>query len=222
MESLGIFDQQSFEAERSYNSQPGPDRPKRKRELPADSEMLLKKAFESDTNKGIELMFRWYYRPLCSHVVRYVSSKEIAEDIVSDIFYKFHKDRVFANVETSFRAYLFTAVRYSAFDYVRVEMKRSTSLEYAEYVTLLPEQQPDHITQFEDLYNDVENAINTLPLKRRKIYLMHRYEGKKYGEIAAELGLSLRTVESQMYGAMHEVRRIIKAKWFFLLLVFMH
>lgn len=222
MESSGIFDQQGYDPERIYSPEPGLSRPQDKCELPADSEMLLKKAFESDTNKGIELMFRWYYRPLCSHVVRYVSSKEIAEDIVSDVFYKFHKDNVFSQVETSFRAYLFTAVRYSAYDYVRVEMKRSTSLEFAEYVTLLPEQQPDHITQFEDLHKDVENAINTLPLKRRKIYLMHRYEGKKYGEIAAELGLSLRTVESQMYGAMQDVRKIIKAKWFLLLLFFLH
>jgi RNA polymerase sigma-70 factor (family 1) len=220
MDSLAFFDQQGYDPERIGSAESDRQRPRR--ELPADSEMLLKKAFESDLNEGIELMFRWYYRPLCSHVVRYVSSKEIAEDIVSDVFFKFHKDKVFANVETSFRAYLFTAVRYSAFDYLRVEMKRSTSLEYAEYVTMQPEQQPDHMTQFEDLYNDVENAINTLPLKRRKIYLMHRYEGKKYGEIASELGLSLRTVESQMYGAMQEVRRIIKAKWFFLLLAFLH
>jgi RNA polymerase sigma-70 factor (family 1) len=187
----------------------------------ADSEMLLKKAFQSDVNEGIELMFRWYYRPLCSHVVRYVSSKEIAEDIVSDVFYKFQRDRIFDSVETSFRAYLFKAVRYNAFDYIRVEMKRNTSLEYAEYVTLQPDQQPDHLAQFEDLYNDVERAINTLPAKRRKIYLMHRYEGKKYGEIASELGLSLRTVEAQMYSAMQEVRRIIRTKWFFLLLIFL-
>lgn len=213
-------DQQGGDADRPH--WPGPDRPKRRPEMPAESEMLLRKAFESDVRKGIELLFRWYYRPLCSHVVRYVSSREIAEDIVSDVFYKFHRDNVFEHVETSFRAYLFTAVRYSAFDYARVEMKRNTSLEYAEYVTLQPENQPDHITQYEDLYNDVQNAINTLPQKQRRIYLMNRHEGKKYAEIAAELGLSLRTVESQMYVAMQELRRIIRAKWFFLLLLLFH
>ncbi|MGN7887690.1 RNA polymerase sigma-70 factor [Dyadobacter sp. 22481] len=200
----------------------GPERLSHRPAFPAESEMLLKKAFESDTNTGIELLFRWYYRPLCSHVVRYVSSKEIAEDIVSEVFYKFHKDGVFATVETSFRNYLFSAVRYSAFDYARREMKRNTSLEYAEYVTLQPEHQPDHITQYEDLYNDVQNAINTLPQKQRRVYLMHRYEGKKYSEIAAELGISYRTVESQMYSAMQELRRIIKAKWLFTLLALFH
>lgn len=227
MESLGISDQQGshfpekrFPEERFPN--PTQDHAQQKPQMPAESEMLLKKAFELDVNKGIELLFRWYYRPLCSHVVRYVSSKEIAEDIVSDVFYKFHKDRTFTTIQTSFRAYLFAAVRYSAFDYTRLEMKRSTSLEYAEYITLQPEHQPDHITQYEDLYNDVQSAINTLPQKQRKVYLMHRFEGKKYAEIAVELGISHRTVESQMYTAMQELRRIIKAKWLFVLLAFMH
>jgi len=218
MESSAFFDQQDDDPEKSSPS--GPDRLTHKPAFPAESEMLLKRAFESDTNTGIELLFRWYYRPLCSHVVRYVASKEIAEDIVSEVFYKFHKEKTFASIETSFRAYLFSAVRYSAFDYTRLEMKRNTSLEHAEYVTLQPEYQPDHITQYEDLYNDVQDAINTLPQKQRRVYLMHRYEGKKYSEIAAELGVSYRTVESQMYTAMQELRRIIKAKWLFVLLVF--
>ncbi|CAG5000446.1 hypothetical protein DYBT9275_02465 [Dyadobacter sp. CECT 9275] len=186
-----------------------------------DSEILIKKGFDTDVNLGIELLFRYYYRPLCSHAVRYVSSKEIAEDIVSDIFYKFHAEQAFLEVQTSFRAYLFTSVRHRAFDYVRVEMKRNAPMQYAEYVPIQPEQQPDHITQYEDLFNDVENAVNSLPLKRRRIYVMHRFEGKKYQEIARELNLSLRTVEAQMYQAMHQVRKMIRNKWFLAFLVFL-
>ena len=127
---------------------------------PADSEMLPKKTYETDPNRGMELLFHWYYRPLCSHAIRYVSSKEIAEDIVSDIFYKFHTEQTFNDIAISYRAYLFTRVRHRAFDYVRVEMKRSTSIQYADYAALQCEQ-PAHMTQYEDLYKDVENAINT-------------------------------------------------------------
>jgi len=177
-----------------------------------ETEMLLRKTFGVDTNHGIELLFRWYYRPLCSHAIRYVSSREVAEDIVSDIFYKFHQDRMYERVETSFRAYLFTAVRHRAFDYVKAEMKRNTSLDQASLLAGQFHQQPDQIAQFEDLYQQVENAINSLPLTRRKIYVMHRFDGKKFQEIAAELNLSLRTVEAQMYEAVHQVRRIVRAK----------
>ncbi len=220
MESSGILEPHDNNPGKIHPLGRGLDRQQNRPEHIPDSEMLLKKAFETNLNEGITLLFRWYYKPLCSHAIRYVSSKEIAEDIVSDIFYKFHAEQIFSSVDTSFRAYLFTAVRHRAFDYVRAEMKRNTSIQYADFVALQPDEQPDHITQYEELSKDVENAINTLPVKRRRIYVMHRFEGKKYQEIASELNLSLRTVEAQMYQALHQVRKIIKAKWFFLLLIF--
>lgn len=217
-----MFDPQMPDSERKNeprqipeeSSFPGPNlaNPASQPAKPDDSEMLLRKVFEINTSQGIELLFRWYYRPLCSHAIRYVSSREIAEDIVSDVYYKFHTDRIYRSVETSFRAYLFTAVRHRAFDYVRVEMKRSTSLDQASLLAGQFHQQPDQIAQFEDLYQQVEDAVNSLPPKRRKIYVMHRFEGKKFQEIADELNLSLRTVEAQMYEAVHQVRKIVRAK----------
>jgi len=74
-------------------------------------------------------------------------------------------------------------------------------------------QSPDSITQYEELYHDVENAINAMPLKRRQIYVMHRFEGKKYQEIATELNLSLRTIEAHLFQAMRQIRNTLKDKW---------
>ncbi|GAA4434887.1 hypothetical protein GCM10023091_10460 [Ravibacter arvi] len=184
-----------------------------------ESELIIRKALESDTAKGIELLFRWYYGPLCSHAVRYVSSREIAEDIVSDAFYQFHSEEIFRKVKTSYRAYLFTSVRYRAFDYVRAEMSRSTSLQQAEYMAIGEDQQPDSLTQFEDLYHDVLRAIHDLPVKRREVYIKHRFEGKKYQEIAREMSLSLRTVETHMYQAIHQVRKFLTDRWLVILLI---
>ncbi len=178
-----------------------------------DSDVVIKATFAESVNAGIELLFRHYYRPLCSHAVRYVSSKEIAEDIVSDIFYKFHADQLYQKIETSFRAYLYTAVRNRSFDYVRTENSRNISIHAAELLPMQSDQEPDQLTQYEDLYHDVEKAVDSLPLKRRRIYVMHRFEGRKYQEIAEELNLSLRTVEAQMYLATSQVRKIIRQKW---------
>ncbi|RRB18383.1 RNA polymerase sigma-70 factor [Larkinella knui] len=185
-----------------------------------DAELLIHKAFEQNPDAGIALLFQHYYQPLCSHVVRFVSSKEIAEDIVSDIFYEFHVGRIYRTITTSYRAFLFTAVRNRAFDYVRAEMKRSTSLDQAERLSFPVEQQPDSVTQFEELYHDVEKAIDAMPMKQRQVYVMHRFEGRKYAEIAAELNLSLRTVEVHMYRAIHHVRAFLKDKWLILLISF--
>ncbi|WP_245565022.1 sigma-70 family RNA polymerase sigma factor [Spirosoma spitsbergense] len=178
-----------------------------------DTELFLRKTFEQDVDAGITLLFRQYYAMLCSHAVRYVSSKAIAEDIVSDIFYEFQVDLRYQTITSSYRAYLFTMVRNRAFDHVRVEMRHMTSLDSAELIPAHKTQSPDSITQYEELYHDVENAINAMPLKRRQIYVMHRFEGRKYQEIADELTLSLRTVEAHLYQAIRQIRITLKDKW---------
>lgn len=186
-----------------------------------DPELMIRRAFETDADSGIALLFQQYYPLLCNHAVRYVSSKAIAEDIVSDIFYEFHSRHLYRTITTSFRAFLFTSVRHRAFDYVRSEMKRSTSLENATHLSIASTQEPDAITQYEELYHDVENAINNMPLKRRQVYVMHRFEGKKYQDIADELDLSLRTIESHLYQAIRQIRKALQEKWLMLVFLFL-
>lgn len=178
-----------------------------------DTERLIRRAFDQHPDQGIELLFRHYYQLLCSHAVRFVSSKEIAEDLVSDVFFEFHSRLLFRQITTSFRAYLFTAVRNRAFDYIRTEYRHSTSLEKAETISTGVAQQPDGVSQYEELYHHVEIAINAMPVKQRTVYLMHRFDGKKYAEIATELGMAPKTVEVHMYRAIQAIRDLLRSKW---------
>ena len=57
-------------------------------------------------------------------------------------------------------------------------------------------------------------VINRMPAQRRRIFLMSRDEGLSYQEIADILSISRRTVETQIYLAMQEIR---KAMFVFLL-----
>ena len=141
---------------------------------------------------------------------------------MSDIFYEFHSRQLYNSITTSYRAYLFASVRNRAFDYVRREVHRSNSLESASDVSIQPAQEPDSITQYEDLCQDVETAIDAMPIKRRQIYLMHRFEGKKNPEIAGELGVSIRTVEAHLYQAIRQIRDQLRSKWFLFLLFLIH
>lgn len=192
------------------------------KQIGLDAELPIRQAFDENPGKGIALLFQMYYPQLCSHVLRFVSSKAIAEDLVSDIFYEFHSQGLYRSVQTSFRAYLFASIRHRAFDYVRTEMKRQTSLENAAAVSVNDAQNPDSITQYEDLYHDVQIAINSMPHKRRQIYLMNRFEGKKSHEIADELDLSARTVEAHLYQAFRQLRDALRDKWLILAVLFIY
>ncbi len=178
-----------------------------------DSEILIRRAFEQNYDEAVELLFRWYYAPLCNHAIRYVSSREVAEDLVSEVFCTFYQERLFDKIDKSFRTYLFTSIRNKAFNYVRMEINRSASIEHAAMVPDPACQQPDEIVHYEDLYHDVDRVINLLPQRRRKIYIMHRLEGKKHEEIAGELGISVNTVKEHMYQALQQIRGYLREKW---------
>lgn len=186
------------------------------------SEKLIRQAFHMSPDEGIQRLFHCYHALLCSHAVRFVSSRAIAEDIVSDIFYEFHSRQLYHTVTTSYRAYLFASVRNRSFDYVRREMHRGGPLEQAAQISIPVAQEPDSIIQYEDLYRDVEAAIDAMPVKRRQIYLMHRFEGKKALDISSELGVSIRTVEAHLYQGLRHMREQLRSKWFLLALLFIH
>ena len=185
-----------------------------------DSEYVIRQAFDRSPDEGLALLFRRYHQPLCSHAVRFLASRALAEDIVSDIFYEFYARQLYCTVTTSYRAFLFAAVRNRAFDHMRAEVRRGTaSLEDSEWLALRPDEQPDQLTQFEEMYHDVEAAVQELPARRRQVYLMNRFEGKKHAEIAEELGLSVRTVNVQLYRAIHQMRAVLAKKWSLILIL---
>lgn len=51
-----------------------------------DSEYLIRQAFAMDTRRGYEFLFRRYYKVLCNQAVRFTYARDVAEDIVADVF----------------------------------------------------------------------------------------------------------------------------------------
>ena len=183
-----------------------------------DDELFIRKALESNLGLGVELLYKRYFQPMCTHAVKFVGSRETAEDLVSEIFFQFYTNKTFLNINSSYRLYLFRTVRNRAFNYLRWDLSRKVDLSEVSQKPELEEQQPDQISQFEELYYDLEEAVNKLPLGQRKIYLMRKFEGKKYQEIAEELNLSIKTVDVQLHRANQFIRNLLKVKWLLLAL----
>ena len=182
----------------------------------SDSEMFIRHAFAHDPRSGVELLYRHYYQPLCSHAVRLLYSKAIAEDLVSEIFYQFYVNGVYREIKTSYRAYLYKTVRNRALNYKRDECRCAQDIDQCAGFADTDHQRPDALAEYEELYQHLEAGINGLPTQRRRIFLLHRFENKKYAEIAEELQLSPRTVEVQIRKASHFLRDLLVHYWFLL------
>ena len=177
-----------------------------------DEEALLKKFFEADPKQGCEVLFQKYYKILCSHAVRFVYSKEIAEDIVSEIFCKFWSDQHYLNVNSSYRAYLFKAVRYSAYNYIKWELsKRKNDVDFADLEEQFKSFRPEDTMQIDELSEEINRTIDNLPAQCKKVFMLSRFENRKYAEIAAELGISVKAVEAHISKALDTLRTKLKS-----------
>ncbi|GAB3953806.1 RNA polymerase sigma-70 factor [Spirosoma harenae] len=183
-----------------------------------DSELFIRRAFAESPQKGCELLFRRYHQALCSHAVRFVYSRETAEDLVSEVFCRFWKTKAYESVTSSYRYYLFRSVRNEAYNYLRLEFQELDDIENAETRETTVSQRPDQVFQFEEVFHRVEDLVESLPPQCRKVFLLSRFEGKKYQDIATELGISIKTVEVHIVKALSIVRKGLKDHWLLVVL----
>ena len=118
-----------------------------------DAELLIRKAFEQNPQRGCELLFRRYHKVLCSHAVRFVYSKELAEDLVSEVFCRFWKTKAYLSVTTSYRMYLFRVFATKLIITFVQNFKGLEDITAAAYQESAQGQRPDNITQFEESFS---------------------------------------------------------------------
>jgi RNA polymerase sigma-70 factor (ECF subfamily) len=155
----------------------------------------------------LESLFKSNYKSLCLLSFKIVNNKETAEDIVQDCFFKFWKGRESIVVKTSLKAYLYRSVTNASLNHLRLSKKHLDIDELAEEPAEEISENPQVI---EYRAQKVQEAIEALPPKCKTIFILSRYQGLKYKEIADTLQISIKTVENQMSIAFEKLRDKLK------------
>ncbi len=184
-------------------------------EMPLSIEQMI----VSNPEKGFEKLFESYYSSLCSHAYRFVRSKEVAEDIVAEVFYNLWKTGAYLEITISFRSYLFRSVRNRSLNYLAYELKKYDSIESINESRIVDMNPSEELLMLEELNEKIENIVETLSPQCKKVFLMNRFEGKKNKEIASELKLSIRTVETHLFKAMSLLKSSLNNQWQFILAI---
>lgn len=156
-----------------------------------------------------EHLFRTHNRALCDLAYNLVRDKDVAQDIVQDVFFKLWKNREKTVFGDQIRHYLFKATAHTALNHLRFNKKLIGLEDSVQAYTLAA---PAHAGEagFRELELKVRQSIDRLPPKCRAIYLLSRQEGLRYQEIADALELSVKTVENQMGIALEKLRHDLK------------
>ena len=142
-----------------------------------------------------------YY--FCLHLLK---SKEEANDIVQEIFIRLWESRSFINPELSFSSFLYTMARNRILNYFRdidIDEKVKQILS-AQKIT--EEEAIDSKIIYTEYQMILQNAISQLPPQRQKIFNMSRIESMSHKEIAAELGISVNTVQEHISEALKFIK----------------
>lgn len=163
-------------------------------------------SIRSGDEKAFEHLFKAQYQILCGYARKYLDDTDQAEEIVQEMFFSFWQKKEKLEINTSLEAYLFRSVRNSCLNYLKhLKIREQYKLANNQEIRQKEQEVHDNVVAME-LEKRIENVINQLPPERKKIFKMSRYEELKYKEIAAQLKISVKTVEAQMGKALKFLR----------------
>ncbi|MBT3241944.1 MAG: RNA polymerase sigma-70 factor [Bacteroidetes bacterium] len=167
-----------------------------------------------------ESLFRDHYSKLCAYANVFLNDLDAAEDIVQEVLFKLWKGRENLVIKSSVKSYLFRAVRNACLNLISHISIREDYKSFNEQEIQQTEQKFVDDSIVSELENKIRESIDLLPIERRKVFVMSRYDGLKYREIADKLGISVKTVENQMYKALQFMRKNLSDYMPLILLIF--
>jgi len=177
-----------------------------------DCDELFKNVCSKNCYSSFKVLYERYYNRVLFYAAKYLNTMECAEEAVGDVFFKLWNKRKKIQINNSFKSYLYTSIRNRSLDIIRRDNKNQ--FESEDYLHSLCSDHSDtiDIVHSNELYERIELAINQLPRDRRRIFVMSRNKGMKYQEIANDLGISIKTVETQMGRSLKFLREKFKTE----------
>lgn len=153
-------------------------------------------------------LFRTNYKELCRFAVTFVSDRQVAEDLVQDVFFSVWQKRKAVDSSQSIVSYLYVSVRNACYSFLR-RQRENVGIEALADEVVLPEKMPEQEdARSEELWKMVES----LPHQCKVIFKLVVVEEMKYSEVASTLGVSVNTVKTQVKIAYKTLRGKIGGK----------
>lgn len=168
-------------------------------------EIIVEK-LQSGDERFYKSIFYEYYAALTFFANKYVKDLETAKEIVQELFVKIYERRFSIKIDSSFKSYLYKAVHNSCINHINHVLVREHHHQQIKYQNdekyVLSEETVDLSELEHKIYLEIEN----LPSQCKKIFRLNRFEGMCNADIAEQLNLSKRTVETQISKALKILR----------------
>jgi len=162
-----------------------------------------------------ETAFKEFYKEnvfrLFQFAFAFARNKELSEEIVNDVFLKLWQHRSKLNKIKNIQVYLYVSVKNTAFNYSRKNTgRKNMGIEEisTDHFYLSPDQ--EQILMTDELKKQIEQSINQLPPKCKLVFKMIKEDGLSIAEVAVILGISYKTVSTQLSIALKKLALLLQ------------
>ncbi|MEN7548002.1 RNA polymerase sigma-70 factor [Rapidithrix thailandica] len=153
-------------------------------------------------------LFDEYYTPLCVYAHRYIPDMKEAEEVVQNAFVKiWNQPKIYTSL-SFLKNYTYRTVHNDCVNYL------NKSKVHRNYLKAIKNQYPQEpfvqTSELFELEKLLDQALEQLSPQVKKVFLLNRFGGLKYKEVAEALDLSPKTVESHMSKALAFLREELK------------
>ena len=177
-------------------------------------EQNLIKSIINDDQRAFKQICKIYYEMLYNFIWRKTGNENLSKDIVQELFLNVWKLRKHLNPNKSFKSYLYSAANnltINHFKSIQIQQKYFSESKAGEY-------QNSEKTQL-DFNEYLDDVLSGMTEEQKTVFILNKFEGFKYKEIATILNISVKTVESRMRKILKVLREKLAHLLFLLTLV---
>ncbi len=164
-------------------------------------------------------LFYEYYKKLCYHSFLIVNRKDIAEEVVQNIFVRIWEKRETLNLPDNIGSYLYRAVLNESLNYLKKEKRYGDSEDEGQNLEKLSHNEVLE-SQQDEIRKQIRQAIKNLPYKTRRVFIMNRKLNLSYQEISIRLNISIKGVEYHVCNALKQLRNELNSTLLLLFFIF--
>jgi RNA polymerase sigma-70 factor (ECF subfamily) len=182
---------------------------------------MTEKQLVDSINKGeleaFHHLYIEYYSSLCIYAKNFTRNKEIAEEVVQDVFISIWEHKGHLNIESSLKSFLFVSVRNGCLNHLKhllvvnkFNLYYTQLLKDAQDLFNVSRETGDSLLMANELEEKIFKEIELLPEQCRRIFIMSRFDCLTHQEIADKLGVTINTVHRQTSIALEKLRLALK------------
>jgi RNA polymerase sigma-70 factor (ECF subfamily) len=150
-------------------------------------------------------VFEHYFPRLLRYAAGFTEDRAVSEELAMNVMLKVWQQKSRLTNINDFNSYFFTMMRHEVISMMRRKKPATTTLTDTSEITAALENITASIS-YRELLGRYRQCLEQLPPRRREAFILSREKGMSYAEIAAQLNVSIFTVQNHIASSIKFLR----------------